>query len=51
MGKTRYLHKKIGDIKGKLHVIMGIIICRNHKDLRETKEIKKLWQEYAEKHE
>ena len=49
MGKTRDLHKKIGDIKGILHVIMGIIICRNHKDLRETKEIKKLWQEYAEK--
>ena len=41
MGKTRYLVKKIGDIKGKLHAKMGTIKDRNGRDLTEAEEIKK----------
>ena len=48
MGKTRYLFKKIGDIKGTFHVRMGIIKDRNGMDLTEAEEIKKKWQEYTE---
>ena len=47
MVKTRDLFKKIGDIKGTFHVKMGIIKDRNGKDLTETEEIRKWWQEYT----
>ena len=45
MGKTRDLFKKIGDIKGTFHARMGLIKDRNSKDLTESEEIKKRWQE------
>ena len=45
MGKTRYLFKKIGDIKGIFHVRIGMIKDRNSKDLTEAEETKKRWQE------
>jgi len=48
MGKTRYLFKKIRDIKKTFHARMGTIKDRNSKDLREAEEIKKRWQEYTE---
>ena len=41
MGETRDLFKKIQDIKEISHAKMGTIKDRNHKDLRETEEIKK----------
>ena len=47
MGKTTNL-KKIGDIKGTNHERMDMIKDRNSKDLRESREIKKRWQEYTE---
>ena len=49
MGKTRDLFKKIGDNKGTFHARMGMIKDRNCKDLTETEDIKKRWQEYTEK--
>ena len=48
MGKPRYIFKKIGDIKGTLHVRMGMIKDRNVMDLTEAEDIKKRWQEYTE---
>ena len=48
MGKTRDLFKKIEDIKGTFHARMDTIRDRNGKDLTETEEIKKIWQEYTE---
>ena len=39
MGKTRYLVKKIGDIKGTLHAKMGSIKDRNGRDLTEAEDI------------
>ena len=48
MGKTKNLFKKIGAIRGTLHVRMGMIKDTNGKDLTETEEIKKRWQEYTE---
>ena len=45
IGKTKYLFKKIGDIKGHLHAKLVKIKNRNGKDLTETEEIKKRWQE------
>ena len=48
MGKTRDLFKKIGDTKGIFHVKMDTIKDRNSKDLTESEEIKKRWQEYTE---
>ena len=45
MGKTRYLFKKIGDIKGIFHAKMATIKDRNGKDLKGTEHIKKRWQE------
>ena len=48
MGKTRDLFKKIREIKGIFHAKMGTIKDRNSKDLIETEEIKKRWQEYTE---
>ena len=46
MGKTRYLFKKIRDIKGKFHAKMGTIKDRNGMDLdlTEAEDIKKRWQ-------
>ena len=49
MGKTRDLFKKIGDIKGSFHAMMGTMKDRNSKDLIEAEEIKKKWQEYTQK--
>ena len=48
-GKTRDLFKKIGDIKGSFHAMMGTMKDRNSKDLIEAEEIKKKWQEYTQK--
>ena len=48
MGKTRYLFKKVRDIKGTLHAKMGLIKDRNGMDLTEAEDIKKRWQEYTE---
>ena len=46
--KTRYLFKKIRDIKGTCHAKMGTIKDRNGMDLTEAEDIKKRWQEYTE---
>uniref|UniRef100_A0A4W2BVM0 RNA-directed DNA polymerase n=1 Tax=Bos indicus x Bos taurus TaxID=30522 RepID=A0A4W2BVM0_BOBOX len=48
MGKTRYLLKKIRDTKGTFHAKIGSIKDRNGRDLTETEDIKKRWQEYTE---
>ena len=48
MGKTRYIFKKIGDIKGLLHARMGTGKARNSKDRTEAEEMKERWQEYTE---
>ena len=48
MGKARDLFKKTGDIKGAFHARIGIIKDRNNKDLKESEEIKKKWQEHTE---
>ena len=48
MEKTRYLFKKIGDIKGAFHAGVGRLKDRNGKDPTEAEDIKKRWQEYAE---
>ena len=48
MGKTRDLFKKIRDTKGTFHAKMGSIKDRNGRDLTETEDIKKRWQEYTE---
>ena len=50
MGKTRGLFKKIRDTKGTFHAKMGSIKDRNEKDLTETEEIKKRWQEYTQEY-
>ena len=47
MGKTRDFFKEIGDIKDAFQERMGIIKDWNGKDLTETEEIKKRWQEYT----
>ena len=39
---------KIRDTKGTFHAKMGTIKGRNGKDLTETEDIKKSWQEYME---
>ena len=44
MGKTRDLFKKIRDTNGTFHAKMSIIKGRSGKDLKETEEIKKRWQ-------
>ena len=46
MGKTRDLFKKIRDTKGTFHGKMGTI--KDRKDLTESEETKKRWQEYTE---
>ena len=48
MGKTRDLFKKIRDTKGRFYAKMGSIKDRNHRDLTETEDNKKWWQEYTE---
>ena len=48
MGKTRDFFKKIEDTKGTFHAKMATIKDRNGKELTETEEIKKRWQEYTE---
>ena len=48
MGKTRDLFKKIKDTKGTFHAKMGLIKDRNGRDLTESEDIKKSWQEYTE---
>ena len=48
MEKTRDLFKKIRNTKGTFHVKMGSIKDRSHRDLTETEDIKKRWQEYTE---
>ena len=48
MGKTRNLFKKIRDTKGIFHAKMGSIKDRNGRDLTETEDINKRWQEYTE---
>ena len=48
MGKTRDLFKKIRDTKGTFHAKMGSIKDRNGRDLTESEDIKKRWQEYTE---
>ena len=45
--KTRDLFKKIRDNKGTFHAKVSTIKDKNGKDLTETKEIKKRWQEYT----
>ena len=49
MGKTRDLFKKIRDSKGTFHAKMGSIKDRNGMDITEAEDIKKRWQEYADK--
>ena len=44
MGNTRYLFKT----KGTFHAKMVSVKDRNGRDLRETEDIKKRWQEYTE---
>ena len=39
MGKTRYLYKKIGDMKRTFHAKMGMIKDKTDKDLTEAEEI------------
>ena len=48
MGKTEDLFKKITDIKGTLHAMMGTIKDRNGMDLTEAEDIEKKWQDYRE---
>ena len=48
MGKTRDLFKKIGDNRGTFHAKIGTRKDRNSKEVAETKDIKKRWQEYTE---
>ena len=53
MGKIGDLFKKIRDTKGTFHAMMGTIKDRsnkerNRKDIRESEDIKKRWQEYTE---
>ena len=47
-GKTRDHIKKAGDAKGTFHSKMGTIKDKNGKNLTETEEIKKRWQEYTD---
>ena len=48
MGKTRDLLKKIRDTKGIFHAKMDSIKDRNGRNLTESEDIKKKWQEYTE---
>ena len=48
MGKTSDLFKNLRDTKGTFYAKMGTIKDRNCRDLTETEDIKKRWQEYTE---
>ena len=48
MGKTSDPFKKIRDSKGTFQTKTGTIKDRNGRDLTETEDIKKTWQEYTE---
>ena len=48
MCKTRDLFKKVEDVKGTFHARMSMVKDRNSKDLTETEEIRKRWQEDTE---
>ena len=48
MEKARDLFKKVRETKGTFHAKMGSIKDRNGRDLTETEDIKKRWQEYTE---
>ena len=48
MGKTRDLLKKVRDTKGTFQAKMGTVKDRNGRNLTETEDIKKRWQEYTE---
>ena len=48
IGNIRDLFKKIRDTKGTFHAKMGSIKDRNGRNLTETKDIKKRWQECTE---
>jgi len=48
MGKIRNLFKKTGDTKGIFHAKMSKIKDKNGKDLTESEDIKKRWQESTE---
>ena len=48
MGKTRDLFKKIKRYQGNILCKEGTLKDRNSKDLTETEEVKKRWQEYTE---
>ena len=47
-GKTRDLFKKIKRYQGSILCKDGPLKDRNSKDLTETEEVKKRWQEYTE---
>ena len=48
MGKSTDLFRKIRDTKGTFYSKMDIIKDRNCRDLSETEDINKRWQEYTE---
>ena len=48
MGNTRYLFKKIRDIKGIFHAKMGSVKDRDGMNLTEADDINKRQQEYTE---
>ena len=50
MGKTRYLFKRTGDIKGTFHAKMGTMKDKTSKDLIEAEEIKKRCLESTKLH-
>ena len=49
MGKIRHLFKVIGYIKGIFHARMNTVKDWKIKDLADTDEINKRWQEHTEK--
>ena len=48
MGKTTDHFKNIRDTKGNFYAKMSSIKDRNGMNLRESEDIKKRWQQYAE---
>ena len=42
--------QEVRDTKGSFHAKMGTIKDRNGRDLTETEDVKKRWQEYTELH-
>ena len=49
MGRTSNVFKKIGDIKGKFHVKLGMIKDRNSKDLSEADEVARIYRRTIQK--